>query len=215
MASAVSADSVRRRLKFEYLKVKNEHSSKSLELFSSLLAHFSKPELSIVDLIQEASGLIQKQFRLRWCMIGLKEPDGWYRYIVMTGMREDAWTRQKTKQYKLSDFDLNAQNYKAGEISKLTRIYLEEDNRLGKEDEGVVNRPALLHLSRKSEDDILEADFIDTLIVGPGDELLGWVEYSGTVTGKMPDPMTTRYIEIASQIISAAIQVHRSRVLRA
>jgi len=215
MAINVTADSVKRRLKFEYLKIKNEHSSKSLELFTSLLAHFSKPDISVADLIQETTMLVQKQFRLRWCMIGLREPDGWYRYIVMTGMREDAWAKQKAKQYKLSDFDPNAANYKAGEISKLTRVYLEEDNRLGKEDEGVVNRPALLHLSRKAEDDVLEADFIDTLIMGPGDDLLGWIEYSGTVTGKMPDAIAIRHIEVASQIISAAILVHRNRARQA
>lgn len=211
MAGNVSADSVKRRLKFEYLKVKNEHSSKSLEVFGGLLANLAKQDMSVMDLVQEATLLIQKQFRLRWCMIGLREPDGWYRYVVMTGMREDAWVKQKTRQYKLSDFEPDAANYKAGEISKLSRVYLEEDNRLGKEDEGVVNRPALLHSSRKSEDDVLEADFIDTLIMAPGDELLGWIEYSGTVTGKMPDSMTIRHIEVVSQILSAAILVRRSR----
>ncbi len=211
MATNVNADSVKRHLKFDYLKVKNEHGSKSLEMFTNLLVHFSKPDISVMEIIQEASMLVQKQFRLRWCMVGLRESDGWYRYIVMTGMREDAWLRQKLKQYKLSDFEVNAKNYKAGEVSRLTRVYLEEDNQLGKEDEGVVNRPALLHLSRKAEDDVLEADFIDTLIMGPGDELLGWIEYSGTVTGKMPDAMTIRHIEIVSQILSAAILVHRNR----
>lgn len=213
MAYSVSSDSVKRRLKFDYLKIKNEHDSKSLELFAQLLTHFYKPDLSVMNLIQEATLVIQKQFRLRWCMIGLKEQDGWYRYVVNTGMREDAWARQKAKQYKLSDFDPNAANYKAGEVSKLTRVYLEEDNRLGKEDEGVVNRPALLHLTRKAEDDILEADFIDTLIMGPGDELVGWIEYSGTVTGKMPDAMTIRHIEVVSNILAAAIVSSRNRHL--
>jgi hypothetical protein len=211
MAYYVNADSVKRRLKFEYLRVKNEHESKSLELFTQLLNHVHKPDLSVMNLIQEATLVIQKQFRFRWCMIGLREPDGWYRYLVNTGMREDAWARQKAKQYKLSDFDPNAVNYKAGEISKLSRVYLEEDNQLGKDDEGVVNRPALLHLTRKAEDDVLEADFLDTLIMGPGDELLGWIEYSGTVTGKMPDAMTIRHIEVISNILASAILLSRSR----
>jgi hypothetical protein len=164
-----------------------------------------------MNLIQEATLVIQKQFRFRWCMIGLREPDGWYRYLVNTGMREDSWARQKAKQYMLSDFDPNAVNYKAGEISKLSRVYLEEDNKLGKDDEGVVNRPALLHLTRKAEDDVLEADFLDTLIMGPGDELLGWIEYSGTVAGKMPDAMTIRHIEVISNILASAILLSRSR----
>lgn len=209
MAGIADVGSVRRHMKFDYLKVKNESASKSLELYTQLLAHLLKPEMSTKDMIQEATALIQRHFKLRWCMIGLREPDGIYRYIVMTGMRDDAWTMQKAKQYKLEDFDLNATNYKAGEVSKLTRIYLEEENPLGKTDEGVVNRPALLRLRRKSDDEALEADFVDTLILGPGDDLIGWIEYSGTVTGKLPDAMTIRYIEIASQILGAAIASHR------
>jgi hypothetical protein len=212
MANYVNSDTAKRRLRFEYLKIKNEHESKSLELFAQLMFHFTKPDMSVLNLIQEATLLIQRQFRVRWCMIGLKEPDGWYRYLVNTGMREDAWANQKKKQYKLSDFELNAANYKAGEISRLTRVYLEEDNQLGKEDEGVVNRPALLHLTRKAEDDVLEADFIDTLIMGPGDELLGWIEYSGTVTGKMPDAVSIRHIEIVSNILAAAIVLNGNRL---
>lgn len=208
----IDSDSVKRRMKFEYLRVKNDHDSKSLEVFSQLMTHFQKPQLSVMDMIQEATGLIQRQFRLRWVMIGLREPDGFYRYIVMTGMRDDAWARQKTKQYKLQDFELNAVGYKAGEISKLSRVYLEDDNPLGKNDEGVVNRPALLRAKRKSDDETLEADFVDTLVLGPGDDLLGWIEYSGTVTGKFPDAMTIRHIEVVSSILASALAQHRSRL---
>lgn len=212
MVGNIDSDSVKRRMKFEYLRVKNDHDSKSLEVFSQLMTHFQKPQLSVMDMIQEATGLIQRQFRLRWVMIGLREPDGFYRYIVMTGMRDDAWARQKTKQYKLQDFELNAVGYKAGEISKLSRVYLEDDNPLGKNDEGVVNRPALLRAKRKSDDETLEADFVDTLVLGPGDDLLGWIEYSGTVTGKFPDAMTIRHIEVVSSILASALAQHRSRL---
>jgi hypothetical protein len=211
MAGAADIESVKRRLKFDYLKIRNDHASKTLEIYSQLMAHFQRPQMSVMAMIREATGLIQRHFRLRWCMIGLREPDGFYRYLVMTGMRDDAWATQKTKQYKLVDFNLSAENYKAGEISKLTRVYLEEENPLGKSDEGVVNRPALLRLKRKSDEDVLEADFIDTLILGPGDDLLGWIEYSGTVTGKFPDAMTIRHIEIISHILGAALVSHPIR----
>jgi hypothetical protein len=211
MVGIADVGSVRRRMKFDYLKVKNEAGSKTLDLYTQLVAHLLKPQFSTMDLIQEATALIQRQFRFRWCMIGLREPNGVYRYVVETGMRDDAWARQKARQYKLEDFELNATNYKAGEVSKLTRVYLEEENPLGKTDEGVVNRPALLRLKRKSDDEALEADFVDTLILGPGDELIGWIEYSGTVTGKLPDAMSIRYIEIASQILGAAIVSQRNR----
>ncbi len=209
MAAIGDIESVKRRLKFDYLKIKNEHNSKALEMYTQLMSHFHRPQLAVMELIQEATTLIQRQFRLRWCMIGLREADGFYRYLVQTGMRDDAWARQKTKQYRLEDFNISAVNYKAGEVSRLTRVYLEEENPLGKNDEGVVNRPALLRQRRKSDDEVLEADFMDTLIYGNGDELIGWIEYSGTVTGKFPDALTIRYIEIVSQILGAAL-VQRS-----
>jgi hypothetical protein len=205
MFQAVDPETVKRKLRFDYMKAKNEASFKSLEVFTTLLEHFEKPQISLHDMIQEATQIIQKQFRLRWVMIGLKSRvDGKYRYEVHTGMRDDAWKRQSTKVYKYDDFNMT-NNYIAGEISPLTRVYLEEDNPLPKEDEIVVNRPALLKQRRRLAEDTLEADFIDTLIVGPNKDLLGWIEYPGTLTNKFPDPLMIRYIEVVSSIIAAAI----------
>jgi len=206
MAQPISVDSVKRKLKFDYLKVKNDTESKNLEVFSYLLDHFLRQQLSISELMHDAAVTLQKQFRLRWVMIGLRDKtDGRYKYMFMSGMRDEAWTRQKTKSYKLEDFAPNSSGYKAGEISNLTRAYLEEDNPLFDDDVNVVNRPALLRAKRKSEDETLEADFIDTLIVGPSNELYGWIEYAGTVVGKFPDAMTIRHIEVIASILSAAI----------
>jgi len=206
MAQPISVDSVKRRLKFDYLKVKNDTESKNLDVFSHLLDHFQRPQLSISELMHDAAVTLQKQFRLRWVMIGLKDrADGKYRYMFMAGMRDEAWAKQKMKSYKLEDFAPNSNGYKAGEISNLTRAYLEEENPLFNDDVNVVNRPALLRAKRKSEDETLEADFIDTLIVGPGSELYGWIEYAGTVTGKFPDSLTIRHIEVVATILSAAI----------
>lgn len=206
MAQPVSVDSVKRKLKFDYLKIKNDLESKNLEVFSHLLMHFLRPQLSISELMSDTAITLQKQFRLRWVMIGLRDKaDGRYRYMFMSGMRDEAWAMQKTKSYSLEDFAPNSDGYRAGEMSNLTRAYLEEENPLFNQDVNVVNRPALLRATRKSEDETLEADFIDTLIVGPGNNLYGWIEYGGTVTGRFPDPLTIRHVEIVASILAAAI----------
>ena len=192
-------------MRFDYLGARSDPTSRVLDGYVSLLAHFHKQPLIVRDLIQDTANWVHRQFRLRWCMIGLRGPDGVYRYEVEAGMRPEAWARQKTKLYKSTDFAASAQNYKAGEISKISRVYLEEENQLYKEDEGVVNRPALLRSRRKADDETLEADFIDTLVLGPRDDLLGWIEYSGTLTGKFPDAMTIRYVEGIASIVAAAI----------
>ncbi len=211
MQESVDTEAVKRKFKFDYIKIRNDPSSRALELFSTLLSDFQRPQMDIHDLLQEAAGLIQKHFRLRWTMIGLKNrTDETYRYEIQVGMRAESWARQKSKVYKINDFDMKG-TYKAGEISKLSRFYPEEENQLFKEDQEVVNRPILLRAKRKTEDEALEADFIDTLIVGPGDELMGWIEYGGTVAGKLPDLMTIRYIEVIAGILGAAITAQARR----
>lgn len=211
MQGSVDIEAVKRRLKFDYVKTRNDPSSRILETFSTLLANFQRPQMAIHDLMQEAANLIQKQFRFRWTMIGLKsQSDELYRYEVQVDMRAESWARQKAKVYKINDFDMKG-NYKAGEISKLSRFYPEEENPLFKEDEEVTNRPILLRTKRKIEDEALEADFIDTLILGPRDELMGWVEYGGTVAGKLPDIMTIRYIEVIACILGAAMTAQARR----
>jgi len=208
----VDVESVKRRMRFDYLGARSDPTSRVLDGYASILAHFQKQPLIVRDMAQDTANWIHRQFRLRWCMIGLRGPDGSYRYEVEAGMRPEAWAKQKTKIYKHTDFAPSAQNYIAGEISKLSRVYLEEENQLSGQDEGVVNRPALLRARRKADDETLEADFIDTLILGHRDELLGWIEYSGTLTGKFPDPMTIRFIEGISTILAAAITAQSGRI---
>ena len=201
----VDPDTVKRKLRFDYLKAKNDPASRPLDGFTTLLQHFLKPHLVIHDLAQESATYIQKQFRLRWTLIGFRCSDGMYRYDVMSGMRDEAWVRHKSKTWTRADFMPTSERYDYGDISKLSRVYLEEQNPLLKEDEQAVNRPALLRSKRDSDETCLEADFIDTLILGSKDEMLGWIEYSGTIAGEFPDPWTVRNIEVISAVIGAAI----------
>lgn len=201
----VDPETVKRKLRFDYLKSKNEPNARSLDGVLQLLWHFHKPHLIIHDFLQEASNTIQRQHRLRWVMIGLRGKDGLYRYDVMSGMRDEAWARHKTKAYKKDDFTPESDRYNYGEISRLSRIYLEEQNPLYKEDEQSVNRPALLKSRRNSDETCLEADFVDTMILDPRNEPLGWIEYSGTVAGDFPDSMAIRNVELISAIAGAAM----------
>jgi hypothetical protein len=160
---------------------------------------------------QDAVTYIQKQFRLRWVAMGFRGADGMYRYDVMSGIRDEAWARQRMKVYALADFTLTSARYNYGEISKMSRVYLEEQNPLYKEDEQTVNRPAMLKSKRDSDETCLEADFIDTLILGSRDELLGWIDYSGTLAGEFPDSTTIKSVEVISSIIGAAIAIRNQK----
>jgi hypothetical protein len=205
----VDPESVKRRLKFDYLKAKNDPAFQASDSFLFLLSYFHKPVMPKNDLVQEVANHLQKQYRLRWVMIGLRGDDGNYRYTVHSGMRQDAWDSQRVRVYKLSDFDIEVSGkYKAGEISKLTRVYLSEDNPLGAQDVSVLNRPVLMGSRRMFQDETLEADFINALIMGPDDSLLGWIEYSSTTAGRFPVPMVMRSMEVVASILAALLTHH-------
>lgn len=203
----IGMDAVKRRLKFDYIKAKSDPSFRALDLIGGLLQHFQKPTLDINALMQDTCNQIQRQYRVRFAMIGLRSlTDDLYKYEYQSGMRAEAWGNQRARTYRRIDFDLHTQNYSASEISKLTRVYLEEENPLGQTDLTTLNRPVLHGGRRREDNDALEADFMDTLIIGPHDELLGWIEYSGTLTGKFPDAVSIRNIEIVAGVLSVALR---------
>jgi hypothetical protein len=72
------------------------------------------------------------------------------------------------------------------------------------------NRPGLLTATRSTDSDSLEGDYIDVKILGVNDDLLGWIEISGTRTMKLPDATTLRWVEAIGSIIAAAITVRES-----
>ncbi len=202
----VTPDRVEISLKMAYLKSRRDPNSRILEGFVTLLEHFQKNHMALAALLQEAANLIRSQFTLRYVMIGLKGQDGTYKYEFMSGMRDDSWAAHKKKVYTLASFATSVPGwYSVGVISKLSRVYLEEKNPLGPGYETSVNRPALLSLQRSSIDTSLEADFFNTLIKGSKDELLGWIEYPGTVGGKLPDATVIRNVEVVASILGAAI----------
>ncbi|MCU0860412.1 MAG: hypothetical protein MUE55_07510 [Thermoplasmata archaeon] len=206
----LDAETVKRRLRFDYVRVKNEPGSRAVDGTTALMSHFHKPQLNINEVIQEAADIIQRQFKLKWVMIGIKgKNDGLFRYTVMNGMNREVWERQRKRIYRAEDFEPSCGTYKFGEISDLTRVYLQEENMLMSEEEKLlVQRPALLYSKRMTSSETLEADFIDTLMYGPGRTLLGWIEYSGTVANEFPQPVVIRQIEGYASILAAAVAVH-------
>ncbi len=214
MSSYSDPEAVKRWLRINYLSARSDQSAKLVDGISGLVARLQARPFVIQGLIQEAADYIHRQFRLRWVMMGLRSPsDGKYRYEAMAGLRADAWEKQKTRVYSREDFNPVVPGfYKAGEISKLTKVYLEEENPLGEEDKVKVNRPLLLNSKRKSQWDALEADYLDTLIMGTDGDMLGWIDYSGTITGKYPDAITIRWIELTAALLAAGICCQESRV---
>ncbi len=202
----VDKELVKRGLRTNYLGARSDPSTRLIDGYSAMLERFHRRPIVIHDMLQDAANFVQRQFRLRWVMIGLRNPDGKYRYEAEAGMRQEVWEKQRARTYTREDFAPVVEGFfNAGEISRLTKVYLEEDNPLAEEDMAKINRPVLLKGKRRTQEDALEGDFIDTLILGVDNTLLGWIDYSGTVTGKFPDAMIIRWVELLSAILASAI----------
>jgi len=201
------------KLKFDYSHSAVEPVQKSQEGIQSLLAHLRKPEIDVDALLLEAANLISRQYGIADVAIGLRDQkDGLYRYRAMAGFRDHAIEGHKTIAYAKEQFSAGCE-FNGSDISKYSRIYLEEDNVLSEEERKTYNRPALFARRRLSAAESLEGDYIDVKILGVGEDLLGWIEISGTRTMKLPDVTTIRWIEVIASIIAAALvkQVERAR----
>lgn len=194
------------RLKFEHSHTLKDQTQKALESLQNLLEHFTRPVIDLTELMQQTADCICKQLGIDTVTIGLKSPDdGKYRYVVYSGVREEAIQSQSKIAYVADDF-YNNETYNGTFISKHSKIFLAEDNVYREAERDAYNRPMLLGLKRRSLNDSLEADYVDSLILGQNEELLGWIEFSGTRTGKLPDAVTIRWVEAAGGIIAAALR---------
>jgi len=193
------------KMKLDYLHATTDPTQKRLEGLQGLLAHMRTPGTKLDDLLQEAAAFISRQFGIDGVAIGLKDPkDGLYRYRAMAGFREDAMESLKRIAYRKEQFYADS-HFVGTDISKLSRIYLAEDNVLTNDEEKTFNRPGLLAMKRRTVTDSLEGDYIDTKILGHLDDLVGWIEISGTRTMKLPDAVTIRWVETVASIIGTAI----------
>ena len=193
------------KMKLDYMHDIRDLNQRRLDGLQSLLAHFRNPQLNIDTLLQDAANLISKQGMIDSVSIGLRDPkDGLYRYRALVGFREDAIEAHRRIAYRKEQF-LNDPEYVGTDISKQSKLYMAEDNVLTDAELKAFNRPVLLSMKRRTSSDSLEGDYIDVKILGAYDELLGWIEISGTRSMQLPDTAAIRWVETIASIIGAAV----------
>jgi hypothetical protein len=204
-AEEISHEDIARRMKMNYQHGTREADQRTLEVILKILEVSRKKNLDTRELLNEAANYIHDQFRLRWVAIGLKDPrDGFFRYEVLVGFREEAAAARRRQKFVREDFTGDLK-YKGRTISEYTRMYFEEDKPYEEGSELTFNRPALLKSRRHSPDDALEADYLDVHIYGHETDLIGWIETSGTIMGKLPDASTMKAIELIASIIGLTL----------
>lgn len=201
----ISHDEIASKMRLSYLHGTRDSGQRTLEVILKVLETARRKDLDIRTLLQESADIIHDQLRIRWVGIGLKNPkDGLYKYEVLVGFREEALKARKAQTFTADDF-MSDGKYKGRTVSEYSRMYFEEDKPYTEGAETTFNRPALLKSRRHGPDDALEADYLDVHIYGPDKELLGWIETSGTIMGKLPDVATIKTIEVIASIIGASI----------
>jgi len=194
------------RIKFEYAHGTRDNTQKTLEGVQNLLSRFQGSQMDIDGLLKEAADFIWRHFGIDNVAIGLRDQkDGLYRYKAMVGFRPDALEAHKKIAYRKEEFFENGE-YHGITISKYTRMYLAENNIPAEGvEKGAYNRPGLLTMKRTDSTDSLEGDYIDVGIYGRENELVGWIEISGTRTLKLPDVTTIRWVEVIASIVAVAL----------
>lgn len=211
----VDHNDVAQRMRLDYSVGQREADSRAMDAIIAMLQHFYKPQMSIRGMLEEAANLIQRQFGIREVAIGLKNSsDGMYRYEVLLGYREEAEKAHRAIQYTESDF-WDESKYKSTTISRQTRLFLTEDTPYVEGEKSTYNRQVMLNVKRTSPNECLEADYLDTTIPGQGGEAVGWIEFTGTRGGKLPDAQAIKWIEFIACILGAAIACYDIRRIMA
>jgi hypothetical protein len=211
MALDVNLEAVKRKIWIEYQYSGKDRMNDLLDAMQGFVSRLRDPSTGLKDILQEAVNMIHDRLWIKDVTLGLKDPkDGKFRYEVMKGLKPATWDAHRKIAYTYEQFfDVNI--YKPRDISKFTKLFLSEDNPYADGEEGTYERPIMLKSKRRALDDSIEGDYLDIHIFGKRDELLGWIEVSGTVTNKIPDTPTIKTIELMASLIGVALTYSHSR----
>jgi len=192
-------------MRLDYSYAKGDRNLRIMDAVQSLFFHLHAGKVDTKSLLNDAANLINRQFSIREVAIGLKSgADGKYRYEALVGYRKESEEAHRKLAYSYNEMYDEAK-YKGTVLSKYTRLFLAEDEPYAPGEETTYSRPMMLKLRRKAIEDSIEGDYLDTNIYGSGDDLLGWIEISGTNGWKLPDITTIKWIEVIACVIGSAL----------
>jgi len=190
-----------KKMKFEYSFGNKDKTDEIQGVFQKVLSSLQNPRINIRHLLDELVKIVHNQMNINQVTLGLKSAsDGLYRYEAFAGLTRACENAHRQIAYTYKEFT-DAGTYSGWSLSKYTKLFLAEDNPYADGEEETYNRPMMLKKQRKSISDSREGDYLDIHILGNKNELLGWIEISGTKDGKIPDVQTIRWLEIIGIIL--------------
>jgi len=212
--SSVNPDEIARKMRLDYLYSQKDLNQKALDGVQTLFEHFQRREFDLDAFMNDALNLIRRRLWIREVTVALLDrQDRLFKYKYQAGLRKEAWDAHCGITYR-SDEYVNPTVYKAREISKYTSLFLAEDNPYGEGEDATFSRPMMLESRRLSVDDSIEGDYFDVWIFGRNKEVVGWLEFSGTTAGKLPDTVALKWMELLSSVMSVALLISESKGAR-
>ena len=204
---SISPESVASRIRTEYQHASMKPETKRMESLQKIISDSQAPYLQLNTFLNAVAQYIYRQLNIHSLSIGIRDSgDGNYRYIAFAGLRKQAEDTLRNCVYSKEDF-LDPRKYPGFQISKLTKLFLTENNPYAPGEEGSYNRPLMLTQRRTSFDDTIEGDYLDIMIMDNRHEIVGWIEISGTKQGKLPDAATIYWLELVGSIIGMVLTV--------
>lgn len=194
------------RMRLDYSHGVKDHTTRIVEEVTGLCTKSKQANLDTDSFLKETADLISKLFGVASVAIAVWDP-AWrlYKFRVATGLGQEG-TRQYSNLSFTRDQMMDDKTYPCYEISRHTKLYLSEDHPYVEGEESTFARPSLLGMKRHSLSDSLEADYLCVFFRGANDEILGWIEVSGTRVRKLPDVTDIKWIELIACILGAAIR---------
>jgi hypothetical protein len=200
---------VAQKIRLEYSRGVKDHTVRLLEDIGLLCASLEDPGFDMRSVLTAVADMISRHLGIASIAIALWNPSARaYRYEHASGVGDDALEGFKKLSYT-RDQIVNEESYPSHEISRWTRLYLSEEHPYADDEIFSYNRPGLLGKKRRSITESLEADYLCVFFRGPGEDILGWMDISGTRLKTLPDAATIRWLEMLGFIITLAIRLKR------
>jgi len=195
------------KMKLDYTHGLRDPTSKMLEAVLTMASKLEKPSFDLHAILQESAEMISRNLAIQSVAIGLWNTSlRKYKYEVVVGLNPEAVKGFMALSYDRNEL-LDPKTYPSHDVSRLTKVFLGEEHPYAANEEFSYNKPILLGMNRYSVDESLEADYLCVFFKGPGDEILGWMDISGTRTKRLPDSTTIRWIELVAEILGFAIRL--------
>jgi hypothetical protein len=184
-----------------------DHTAKTVEEICALCASVNRPEYELDSFLMDVARMISRLFGIASTAIAVwNRTHQVYRYRVVTGVCKEAADAYKSITYT-KERSTDEETYPSHKISRLTQLYLCEERPYAEGEKRSYERPGMLGMKRRHYTDSLEGDYMDFDFIGAGDELIGWIEISGTRMKRLPETSVIRWIELIACIVGTVIQL--------